>query len=95
MPKAWTLFIPRFAFASLHAFVPSLTGAQRTDSSPASKKKRLGHCFTHETLVDVLTYLALCNNHFSTSRGSDRSPLEMLQAGNNRNRLHLCLVPKC
>ena len=28
----------RFAFASLHAFVPSLTGAQRTDSSPASKK---------------------------------------------------------
>ena len=34
--------------------------------------------FTHETLVDVLTYLALCNNHFSTSRGSDRSPLEMV-----------------
>ena len=29
----------RFAFASLHAFVSSLTGAQRTDSSPASKKK--------------------------------------------------------
>ena len=34
--------------------------------------------FTHETLVDILTYLALCNNHFSTSRGSDRSPLEMV-----------------
>ena len=34
--------------------------------------------FTHETLVDVLTFLALCNNHFSTSRGSDRSPLEMV-----------------
>ena len=34
--------------------------------------------FTHETLVDVLTYLALCNNHFWTSRGSDRSPLEMV-----------------
>ena len=34
----------RFAFASLHAFVPSLTGAQRTDSSPASKKERL-RCF--------------------------------------------------
>ena len=34
--------------------------------------------FTHETLVDVLTYSALCNNHFSTSRGSDRSPLEMV-----------------
>ena len=34
--------------------------------------------FTHENLVDVLTYLALCNNHFSTSRGSDRSPLEMV-----------------
>ena len=30
--------------------------------------------FTHETL----TCLALCNNHFSTSRGSDRSPLEMV-----------------
>ena len=28
--------------------------------------------FSHENLVDVLTYLALCNNHFSTSRGSDR-----------------------
>ena len=23
--------------------------------------------FSHENLVDVLTYLALCNNHFSTS----------------------------
>ena len=34
--------------------------------------------FTRETLVDVLTYLALYNNHFSTSRGSDRSPLEMV-----------------
>ena len=34
--------------------------------------------FSHENLVDVLTYLALCNNHFSTSRGSDRSPLEMV-----------------
>ena len=33
------VWFPRFAFASLHAFVPSLTGAQRTDSSPASKKK--------------------------------------------------------
>ena len=32
------VWFPRFAFASLHAFVPSLTGAQRTDSSPASKK---------------------------------------------------------
>ena len=32
--------------------------------------------FSHENLVDVLTYLALCNNNFSTSRGSDRSPLE-------------------
>ena len=29
---------PWSAFASLHAFVPSLTGAQRTDSSSASKK---------------------------------------------------------
>ena len=34
--------------------------------------------FSHGNLVDVLTYLALCNNHFSTSRGSDRSPLEMV-----------------
>ena len=34
--------------------------------------------FSHENLVDVLTYLALCNIHFSTSRGSDRSPLEMV-----------------
>ena len=34
--------------------------------------------FSHENLVDALTYLALCNNHFSTSRGSDRSPLEMV-----------------
>ena len=34
--------------------------------------------FSHENLVDVLTYLALCNNHFSTSRGSDRSPLELV-----------------
>ena len=34
--------------------------------------------FSHENLVDVLTYLALCNNHFSTSRGSDRSPFEMV-----------------
>ena len=34
------VWFPRFAFASLHAFVPSLTGAQRTDSSPASKKTR-------------------------------------------------------
>ena len=34
--------------------------------------------FSHENLFDVLTYLALCNNHFSTSRGSDRSPLEMV-----------------
>ena len=34
--------------------------------------------FSHKNLVDVLTYLALCNNHFSTSRGSDRSPLEMV-----------------
>ena len=34
--------------------------------------------FSHENLVDVSTYLALCNNHFSTSRGSDRSPLEMV-----------------
>ena len=33
---------------------------------------------SHENLVDVLTYLALCNNHFSISRGSDRSPLEMV-----------------
>ena len=34
--------------------------------------------FSYENLVDVLTYLALCNNHFSTSRGSDRSLLEMV-----------------
>ena len=34
--------------------------------------------FSHENLVDVLTYFVLCNNHFSTSRGSDRSPLEMV-----------------
>ena len=34
------VWFPRFAFASLHAFVPSLTGAQRTDSSPAGKKKQ-------------------------------------------------------
>ena len=34
--------------------------------------------FSHENLVDVLTYLALCNNHFSTSRSSDKSPLEMV-----------------
>ena len=40
--------------------------------------KDLNVMFTHENLVDVLTYLALCNNHFSTSRGSDRSPLEMV-----------------
>ena len=33
---AW---FPCFAFAALHAFALSLTGAQRTDSSPASKKK--------------------------------------------------------
>ena len=26
-------------------------------------------------------YLALCNNHFSSSRGSDRSPLEMVSGG--------------
>ena len=35
----WSGF-PVFAFASLHAFVPSLTGAQRTDSSPARKKTK-------------------------------------------------------
>ena len=40
--------------------------------------KDLNVMFSHENLVDVLTYLALCNNHFSTSRGSDRSPLEMV-----------------
>ena len=32
------VWFPYSAFASLHAFIPSLTGAQRTDSSPASKK---------------------------------------------------------
>ena len=35
--------------------------------------QRLDILFTYETLVDVLTCLALCNNHSSTSRGSDRS----------------------
>ena len=34
--------------------------------------------FSYDTLTDALTYLALCNNHFSTSRGSDRSPLDMV-----------------
>ena len=33
-------FLSCFAFAPMHAFDLSLTGAQRTDSSPASKKTK-------------------------------------------------------
>ena len=38
---AWLCFwFSCWDFACLHAFVPSLTGAQRTDSSPANQKKK-------------------------------------------------------
>ena len=53
-------------FAFLHAFVPSLTGAQRTDSSPAIKKYQpsciqpsLGHFSS--PLIRVMPKLCTCN----------------------------------
>ena len=56
---------PVFAFASLHAFVPSLTGAQRTDSSPASKKNHLANFSNEENLFwrcDVFVFVSYCGH---------------------------------
>ena len=77
-------FSIRRAFPQQHR---SVGGAERTVRElkeslsvfeGGSDAQGLDIFFTYETLVDVLMYLVLCNNHFSTSRGSDRSPLEMV-----------------
>ena len=34
--------------------------------------------FSEDGLTDVLTYCALCHNHFSRARGTEQSPLEMI-----------------
>ena len=70
------VWFPCSAFASLHAFVPSLTGAQRTDSSPASKKEFEAADTWNETEYTVKRSVALLTSVTAWPNFNMNKPLQ-------------------